>query len=123
MLILLVDDDNDDYDLFCEALTSVYPNAKCLYAFNGREALKQLEALTVLPNYIILDVIMPVLDGEELIKKVKASTRLKDIPIIIYTSASHLIDIESLKKSGAKDCVLKPIEFSDLVQKLREIII
>jgi CheY-like chemotaxis protein len=67
---------------------------------------------------------MPVMDGEELIRKVKNTPRLKDIPFIIYTSASQIIDIESLKKKlGARDCILKPIEFNNLVKKLKEILV
>lgn len=122
MFVLFVDDDTEEYELFCEALGKTHPNIKCLYARDGEKALLLLNELVVLPAYIFLDINMPVMGGREMLTKIKASVRFKDIPVIIYSTTSNEHEIITFKKSGAIHFLVKPSSFFALMSALQELI-
>ena len=122
MLILLVDDDADDYGCFREALAESHPHARCLYACNGLAALDLLAELVVQPNYIFLDINMPLMNGRELIAKLKAHAAFKDIPVIIYSTTNSEAEQVSFKKLGADHFLVKPPKFATLVNALKELV-
>ena len=66
MLVLLVDDDLDEYEIFREAVERVNTNITCLHACNGSEALVTLQEMPSLPQYVFMDSNMPVMDGRGL---------------------------------------------------------
>ena len=118
-LFLLVDDDNDDCEFFCEALNEVAPNIECSVANNGVEALKKLrEDLTKLPDIIFLDLNMPCMDGRTCLKELKEDNTLKEIPVIIYTTSSNQHDIDETKALGAFHYLTKPSSFKDLREQI-----
>jgi CheY-like chemotaxis protein len=119
MVVLFVDDDLEEYELFCEALKTFQPSTHCLHAKDGLVALHILERLAVLPNYIYLDINMPIMDGREFLKEIKADPRLKNIPVIMYSTTSNPSEISNLKKLGATDFVVKPPSFIQLVNYLK----
>jgi CheY-like chemotaxis protein len=71
MQMMIIDDDLDDTDIFCEALKEVDPSVKCLIAKDGEEALNLLNNLIVLPELIFLDINMPRMDGKTCFKEIK----------------------------------------------------
>lgn len=122
MNILLIDDDRDDIDLFSEAVSNISPEIKCWTANDGFEGLKLLnEELVVLPDYIFLDVNMPIMGGKECLTKIKANSRLKTIPVFMYSTTSNAHEILEMKKLGAKDFVIKPANFNLLVNLLKSV--
>ena len=124
MLVLFVDDDSEDYEVFCEALRSVNPGAECLHARNGQEALNILkEVLIVMPDYIFLDVNMPLMGGKECMIHVKQDTALKHIPVIVYSTTANPEEIAAFRKLGAERFVVKPPRFKELVGILKKIFI
>src|SRR5688572_5754140 len=100
--ILIVDDDEDDIDIFREAIEELDPSVKCLSAFNGLEALSLLAKLhTKLPDYIFLDLNMPKLNGKCCLAELKKSSVYRQIPVIIYTTSRLESDIEETRRLGA----------------------
>ena len=116
---LIVDDDTDDRELFCEALTEVMPNSICYNAPNGRRAITALENREIdLPDLIFLDINMPVMNGWQCLSQLKENEAYKNIPVIIYSTSSYPEDIEKALHYGALCFFSKPSSFKDLKQSL-----
>lgn len=121
MFILFIDDDHGDFELFCDAMKAIRPDAKCILQQDGPAGLRHLQRSIQLPDYIFLDIHMPVMGGIECVKKIKADERLKDIPVIIYTSDSdpRWIDAKRYLQLGAAHFIPKGSTFQDIVSTLR----
>jgi CheY-like chemotaxis protein len=124
MKILLVDDDQDDIDLFTEVLTEIDKSKTVTLwtAHNGIEALKVLSShLESLPDIIFLDINMPLLNGLDTLEMIRKDKRLKDIDVTIYTTSSHFKDYNKCLGLGAKFW-RKPTTTLDLSNRLSELI-
>lgn len=122
-LFLIVDDDIDDCEFFCEALNEIAPNIECYVANNGEEALKKLRAESKsIPDVIFLDLNMPCMDGKTCLKELKKDNLLKEIPVVIYTTSSNKDDIDETKTLGAFHYITKPSDFQNLRKQLLVVI-
>lgn len=121
MVILCIDDDPDDTELFCEALQAVNPEAQCLMANDGLTALKILRSDPP-PNIIFLDINMPRMSGREVLIQIKKNYKWSQIPIIIYSTAILPREADDYKKLGAHDVVKKHAKFKDLCNALQVIL-
>ena len=74
-------------------------------ARDGIEALKTLEKFT--PDIILLDILMPVMNGFEFMDKLKEDNRFKNIPIIIFSNFDRGVDIQKAREAGALDYIIK----------------
>jgi CheY-like chemotaxis protein len=119
MKILYADDDIDDCQLLFEALYQIDPSITCIMANDGREALKILRQGSELPDYIFLDVNMPVMDGKACLIELKKDKHLKNIPVIIYSTTTNKSEIYKLFELGASDYIRKPNSFEELCKTLR----
>lgn len=116
----LVDDDQDDRDLFGMALQDIDESIGYIYAVNCVEALKMLKADgAIIPDFIFLDLNMPFMNGKECLEEIKKIARLKDIPVIIYTTSSFEKDLEDTKRMGATHFLTKTSDFDDLIKILK----
>jgi CheY-like chemotaxis protein len=122
LTVLLVDDDDDERVLFVEALDELNRNIVCDFADNGEAALKVLTDEDDLPDYIFLDLNMHLLNGMQCLAKIKSHGRLKNIPIIIYTTSRLEKDRLETQKLGASYFLSKPKKFDNLVKALTFII-
>jgi CheY-like chemotaxis protein len=121
--IMIVDDDDDDIELFCEALKDVDQTIECICASNGEEAFNKLnQEDTSIPDYIFLDLNMPRLNGKQCLKRLKGSLRLQDIPVIIYTTSKLREDVEETRKLGAASFLTKPNKVNDLRNAIASIL-
>lgn len=127
MTLLFIDDDPDDTGLYCEAVAylnssefiySEKVTINCLTAINGEKALALLSTLHELPEYIFLDVNMPVMGGKECLEHLKANSRYAHIPTTILSTALSPADIDRFKALGAANCIIKPSGFGNLVKIL-----
>ncbi|MCL2052684.1 MAG: response regulator [Lachnospiraceae bacterium] len=110
--ILIVDDESSNI----KALTYILKNDYSIYVeINGQDAISTAEEL--LPDIILLDVIMPEMDGYEVITALKKSKRTKDIPVIFISGLSDHEAEEKGLSLGAADYIIKP--FSSVIVKLR----
>jgi PleD family two-component response regulator len=120
-IFLLIDDDADDSELFREALQEA-DATMCLHcAENGEEALKLLEAIEK-PVIIFLDINMPRMNGWECLKRLKNSTKYKDIPVIMYSTSSHQREIDIAIDLGALSFFTKPHSYRELKIMLNGVI-
>lgn len=122
MLILYADDDLDDVEIFREIIHAISPSIIFHHANNGKEALDILDNSILLPDYIFLDVNMPVMDGRLCLKEIKKDKRFSDIPVVIYTTSDKRTDIENFMRLGAHKYVIKPTSFKDAVNDLSKIL-
>src|ERR1043165_5544517 len=103
MTILYADDDSDDCELLVEALGKIDPSIECRMANDGKHALKMLNDFDDLPDYIFLDVNMPVMDGRDCLVELKKDERFKEIPVVIYSTTQNENEISDLYELGAVD--------------------
>lgn len=119
---LLADDDNDDAELFEEALSNVAPGVDFKHVENGRAVFTYLGSLeSRKPNIIFLDLNMPELSGWQCLAKLKNDTSLKDIPVIMYSTSSISRDKEIALELGAIGFLTKPSSFKMLTSILTQI--
>jgi DNA-binding response OmpR family regulator len=88
-------------------------------AFNGEEGLKI--AAEVMPDLILLDIMMPGMDGWQVLEKLKAEPVLSNIPVIIFTAKEHIKGKQKSLEAGAIDFISKPFEPDDLMQTIRNV--
>jgi PAS domain S-box-containing protein len=116
--ILAIDDINDNLIVLKALLTDKIPEAKLFFADSGKNGIEQAKAEH--PDVILLDVIMPVMNGFEVCAKLKSDEQLKHIPIIILTAAKT--DKESRIKAldiGADAFLAKPIDEAELTAQVK----
>jgi DNA-binding response OmpR family regulator len=114
--ILVVEDDKFISNAYKAKFES--EGFKFTAAFNGEEALQILQK--TIPDIIILDLVMPIKNGFEVLKEVKKSKSLNTIPIIVATNLGEEQYIIKAKEMGANDYMLKSeLSLSDLVEKVR----
>jgi CheY-like chemotaxis protein len=113
-VILLVDDDADDIMLLKQALLSLDKDCQVNEARDGQKALaalKEAGSQNALPNLIVLDIRMAVMDGRELLAIIKSEEKLKKIPLVVFTTSSNITDINYCKQFNV-DLITKPFELS-----------
>jgi two-component system alkaline phosphatase synthesis response regulator PhoP len=116
--ILVVDDEVYilhilDFSLGAEGFDVVTAN-------NGETAIAK--AKQERPSLIVLDIMMPVLDGYETLKRLKADPDTKDIPVILLTAKGRDVDKRLGFEVGATDYIVKPFSPSRLIERIEEII-
>jgi CheY-like chemotaxis protein len=121
MTVFYADDDAEDCELFVEALHQIDPEVKSIIAKDGREALAYLNNTPDLPDYIFLDINMPLVDGKKVLIEIKKSAKLKDIPVVMYSTTSDTNEIKEYYKLGAHDFLIKPNNFASLCESLESI--
>ena len=123
MTLLYVDDDAEDCEFFCEALKEIDASIKFRTASNGCEALRSLNSIPDLPDYIFLDINMPLMDGKACLIEIKKNNNFKNIPVIMYSTTSDTNEIKEYYRLGAFDFLIKPNEFRKLCEDLTSIFI
>jgi CheY-like chemotaxis protein len=121
--ILLIDDDEDDRDLFQMAINDLDTPINFTGAENCCDALIMLENKSVSPDYIFLDLNMPQMSGRECLNNLKKSIQLSKIPVIIFSTSSDPTDIKETKDLGAVGFITKPPRTSELTEILKNFII
>ncbi|MDI9876905.1 hybrid sensor histidine kinase/response regulator transcription factor [Flectobacillus rivi] len=116
-IILIVDDDDDLRAYLVESLKSKY---KVIEASDGRQGWQK--ALSYHPQLIVSDVNMPVVDGIEMVRKIKNDTRTKHIPVIMLTVLSEEVNQLKGLESGASDYLSKPFSFHLLSIKIENLL-
>ena len=114
--ILIVDDERDISDLIEMALKSNgFTNIKKV--FNGTDALKSIDEWS--PTLILLDLMLPEVDGLTICKKTKSNPLTENIPIIMITAKNEESDIVMGLELGANDYITKPFSTKVLIARIR----
>ena len=117
----MVDDDEDDREIFNIALRDLGEHIHCVLASDGMDALEKLRGPDALPDFIFLDLNMPRMDGKECIAEIKKDKRLNDIPVVIYSTSSNAKDRADATRLGAMHFFTKPPSISALTHALSDI--
>ena len=120
--ILLIDDDEDDQEIFITALEKVDLDIKCITIDNAREALQLLNSGKINPELIFLDLNMPVMTGQQFLYEIKKDEGLSSIPVVILSTSSHSSTIRQIRESGAQDFYSKPDKFEDMINILKSVL-
>ena len=116
--ILVADDEEDLRELVTYRLSRSGYNV--IGAEDGQEALELATERT--PDLMVLDVMMPKLDGYELTRRVRAEAALRSIPVILLTARSQESDIDRGFEVGADDYLKKPFNPDELVARVRAVL-
>jgi len=116
--ILVVDDDSIHLEMVSVVLSNDYEVST---AQSGEDALG-LFYQGIVPQLILLDLIMPDMDGWDTYKRIKAISGLHDAPIAFFTSSNNPKDIQHAKEMGAVDYIKKPFDKNDLLRRVEKII-
>ncbi len=116
--ILAIDDNRDNLIILKALIEEAFPNAEVHTTIKGKEGINL--AAEIVPDVILLDIIMPGIDGFEVCRQIKADTQLFDIPVVFTTALKGDKDnrIRALE-SGADAFLSKPIDESELVAQIR----
>ena len=122
-VFLLAEDDEDDQLFFKEALSSIHSGIICIVANNGKEALRLLQQdIFTKPDFIFLDLNMPVMDGLACLESLKKDDLLKDIPVIIYSTTITELLLAQARKLGVYITIKKPDNLDYLKDFLRRLL-
>jgi CheY-like chemotaxis protein len=113
--ILIVDDSKTI--LMMEKMILARGPYTLVTAINGEEAVTKAE--TEDPDLILMDVVMPKMDGFEACRRIRQSTANPNIPIIMVTTRGEELNVETGYQAGCTDYVTKPINATELMSKLR----
>jgi CheY-like chemotaxis protein len=121
--IFLIDDDCDDREIFETVLAEVDESIRLTTACDGVEALEKLNQSSGKDiDLIFLDINMPRMDGIQFLENVKKNIRLKDIPVIIYSTTNQENFIQKTLGLGAVSYLVKTTSFESLTDALRKIL-
>lgn len=125
MTILFIDDDLEDIEIYKEAISYInasdyFANAEkkldCIYLTHCSNLITYLTGLTTKPDFVFLDINMPIVSGKECLKMLKQHPVFSKIPIIMLSTTCQVDDINAFKALGAIDCIQKPTDFNVLVK-------
>jgi CheY-like chemotaxis protein len=121
--ILLVDDNPLDIELTCLALSDQGLDQSVQVAADGQEALEILQRTRPddLPSLVLLDLHMPRMDGQALLRHLKSMPQWRDIRVVILTTSSDISDRDASLRGGADAYVQKPLTLGAFIQSMREV--
>lgn len=114
--ILIIDDEHDIVETIQFMLEA--QGYRCLTAFDGEEGLKAAKNSN--PDLIILDVMMPKMNGYKISRLLKYDNAYKDIPILMLTARSQDEDKAIGEETGADEYITKPFEMDYILKKVKE---
>jgi len=119
--ILLIDDDEDEYAIFKEALAEAQLTVECITVGCSKSALRVLE--TLIPDFIFVDYNMPAVNGVDCIREIKKIKAASHVPIVIFSTAMNDSIEQSAKASGASACIRKTDSISKLSSTLEKLML
>ena len=116
--ILVIDDNDVQLDYMTDLL-----NQKGYSVKTSSDSLAAVETmLKIKPKVVILDIMMPHLDGYSILKRMRDQKSLAKIPVIIYTGKSYPIDEKKARDLGANSYLVKPVKGSVIVEEIKKYI-
>ena len=122
MTIFYIDDDADDRDFFIEAVSQISTDLLCYTAKDGAQALREIQEMVVMPDFIFLDVNMPVMNGKQFLLEIKKRPGFRCIPVIIYSTTTRPDERAEYVKAGAFKVLAKPSSITRISEMIRSVI-
>jgi CheY-like chemotaxis protein len=113
--VLIIDDSSVNNVLLENVLED--QNYEVLISFRGDEALELINKEH--PDIILLDIMMPGMDGYKILEELKSKEPTKDIPVIMVSAKSDSLDIDKAMELGASDYIVKPINIKTIIEKIQ----
>lgn len=113
--ILVVDDNPTNIKVLCDFLSGC--NYRIAVAQSGEKALAKIDRIS--PDLILLDVMMPGIDGFEVCRRLKANPQTQDIPILFMTALSDTVNKVKGLSLGAVDYITKPVEYEETLARIQ----
>ena len=128
-VILLAEDDANDVFLFRRAVRKAGLPSTIIDVPDGREAVHYLcgkppyadRALFPVPNLLLLDLKMPLMDGFDLLGWIQTRPELAHLPAVVLSSSTIESDIKKARNLGARDYLIKPSDASELLRMVEEL--
>jgi CheY-like chemotaxis protein len=121
--ILLIDDDEDDQEIFLTALECTQKPVRCTVLDSARKALSQITEGKLEADLIFLDLNMPLMNGQQFLAEIKKDEKLREIPVVILSTSSNAATAVQVKQLGACHFFTKPGRFEDLVAILDKVLV
>jgi CheY-like chemotaxis protein len=121
MLILTIDDDSDDQEIMREALSVIDPSISCIQMESGIDAIDYLHKAEVLPDYIFLDINMPVMDGYRCLEGIQSIPSIERSETIMYSTTFVPGDHGYFASRGVR-YITKQYRFADVVDSIKGVI-
>lgn len=106
--VLIIDDDEDDRFFMQHAFLTDSPHTQVYLATSGQQAIDLLDSTRSLPDVILLDLNMPIMNGFEVLKHLKQSPRYQSLPVVILTTSDADADQERARQLGVTEFIIKP---------------
>jgi DNA-binding response OmpR family regulator len=126
--ILLVEDDPKDVELTLTALEEYNLANEVIVARDGEEALEYLYSQGKFktrssgnPAVMLLDLKLPKVDGLEVLKQIKSEEKLRMVPVVVLTSSKEEKDMVASYRLGVNAYVVKPVDFHEFVNAIKEL--
>jgi two-component system response regulator len=127
--ILLVEDSQSDAEMTIRALTKHNIANNLTHLKDGAQALDFLFATGIYkgrntnnkPKVILLDLKMPKVNGIEVLAKIKADSKTRDIPVVVLTSSKEHPDVKKCYELGVNSYIVKPVEFSSFMKSISDL--
>ena len=116
--VLVVEDEADVRTLVSRTLE--LEGYRVLQAMDGEAGLKVLTETRV--DLVLLDLLLPVLDGWAVLQRIKENPELKAAPVIVFTASASLQKREEAFKLGASEYLMKPLNLDDLIKTVRRVL-
>jgi DNA-binding NtrC family response regulator len=121
--VMIIDDDEDDRNLFFEALMAADQTLHFISAPNGKEGLNILQRKDIqLPDILFLDLNMPLMNGMQCLAEIRRITQLERIPVIIYTTTQSIDEYGELTAYNPIYFLSKPTRFKEIVKAVSYLI-
>lgn len=117
-IVLVVDDETEIVSVLVKRLTVA--GYEVITAKDGMEALEKVSKLK--PDLVLLDIIMPKMDGYEVCRLLKFDERSRSVPIIMLTAKTQEVDKDAGRKVRADDYITKPFEIDDLLGRIKKLL-
>ncbi len=116
--ILIVEDEPDIMELVEVTLSSPEEGYELIKAVDGENGLEM--SMTANPDLILLDIMLPKMDGYEICRRLKGNKKTMNIPVVMLTAFGQKREIEEGYKVKADDYIVKPFEPNKLRQRIRK---
>ncbi|MDP9042424.1 MAG: response regulator [Bacteroidota bacterium] len=121
--VLLIDDDEDEEEFFRTAVNSLNTDIIFAAIHDSEIAFKELRRPEIiLPNVIFVDINMPRFNGWEFLSELKKDKRLQQIPVVMYSTSTHVNDANRAVYLGALAFWTKPYRYTELAARLENLI-
>lgn len=127
-MIILIEDNPDEQEIILAALAKAHPGMQVEPFSSGEEALDFLQYSATArsearhPKVILLDLKMPLVDGFEVLRRLRSDPRTAIYPVVVFTSSREPRDVEASYRLGANGYVCKPVGFLKMVDLMRTVV-